>query len=379
MKDTFAIVYAGHGNPLLGDLIAHRCVSALPLAGRFRTIDVLLSNLSQSGIRDVGVIMQRNFQSLVEHIGSGDAWDLSSKRGGVALLTPFDQGLGTDLYHGFGDALFAKRYYINRQRSKYCLLLASDMVYRANYNDLLERHLETGADITLLYSRNLSIEQGDPTHLANLTINDDGRVVSASFAPVGPEGGCFNLGACIMEKGMLLRLVEDACAEGRYDFVADILEPALSQYKVMSLEHKGYSSRLTTVKSYFNMTRDMLSPEVRNDLFYAHGPVYTRIMDAPPVRFASGCEVDNSVCGNGCDIRGRVVGSVLFRGVVVEPDADIENCVIMQDTHIGRGARLRNAIIDKEVVIEAGARLIGTPNSQYVVRKGAIVKGESPQ
>ena len=105
MKDTFAIVYAGHGNQLLGDLIAHRCVAALPLGGRFRAIDLVLSNISASGIKNVGVITERNHQSLVEHIGSGDAWDLASKKGGIALLQPFDQGISTDLYHGFVDAL----------------------------------------------------------------------------------------------------------------------------------------------------------------------------------------------------------------------------------------------------------------------------------
>ena len=373
MNDTFAIVYAGHGNPLLGDLIAHRCVAALPLAGRFRTIDVLLSNLSQSGIRNVGVIMQRNFQSLVEHIGSGDAWDLNSKSGGVALLTPFDQGLGTGLYRGFGDALFAKRYYLNRQHAKYCLLLASDMVYRADYNELLEHHLATGADITLLYSRELRLGLGDPTHLANLHISD-GRVHGVDFEPVTAEGGNFNLGACLMEKDLLLRLLENACAEGRYDFVNDVIEPAASSYRVMALEHKGYSGRLTTVKSYFDMTRDMLDPEVRNNLFYANGPIYTRVMDAPPVRYANGCVVENSVFGNGCDVRGRVVGSVVFRGVCIEAGADVENCVIMQDSRISKGAYLRNAIIDKDVIVAEGARLIGTPDAQLVVRKGAIVE-----
>ena len=373
MKDTFAIVYAGHGNPLLGDLIAHRCVAALPLAGRFRTIDVLLSNLSQSGVRNVGVIMQRNFQSLVEHIGSGDAWDLNSKSGGVALLTPFDQGLGTGLYQSFGDALFAKRYYLNRQHSKYCLLLASDMVYRDDYNRLLDHHLETGADITVLYSRNLRLGVGDPTHLANLHIAD-GWVHGADFEPVSLEGGCFNLGACIMEKDLLLRLLENACAEGKYNFVSDIIEPALATHKVAALEHVGYSGRLTTVKSYFDMTRDMLDPEVRNDLFYAHGPVYTRVMDAVPVRYAKGCQVENSVFGNGCDVRGRVVGSVVFRGVSIEEGADVENCVIMQDSRIGKKAHLRNTIIDKDVLVGEGARLIGTPDAQLVVRKGSIVE-----
>lgn len=374
MNDTFAIVYAGHGNPLLGDLIAHRAVSALPLAGRFRTIDVLLSNISQSGIRNVGVIMQRNFQSLVEHIGSGDAWDLNSKSGGVALLTPFDQGLGTGMYQSFGDALFAKRYYIDRQKSKYCLLLASDMVYRADYNDLLDCHLKSDADITVLYSRELRMGEGDPTNIANLHITDDGWVTGGDFGPLGAGGGCYNLGACIMEKELLIKLVEDACAEGRYNFVTDIIEPALGDYKVAALEHKGYAGRLTTVKSYFDMTRDMLDPAVRNDLFYAHGPVYTRVADAPPVRYAKGCEVENSVFGNGCDIRGRVVGSVVFRGVSIGESADVQDCVVMQDSCIGEGAYLRNAIIDKDVVVAPGARIIGTPDLLTVVRKGLKVE-----
>ena len=120
--------------------------------------------------------------------------------------------------------------------------------------------------------------------------------------------------------------------------------------------------------------RGACDPEVRDELFYAHGPVYTRVMDAPPVRYAKGCIVENSVFGNGCDVRGRVVGSVVFRGVSVETDADVENCVIMQDSRIGAGAYLRNAIIDKDVIVGEGARLVGTPDAQLVVRKGTIVE-----
>ncbi|MBR3181701.1 MAG: glucose-1-phosphate adenylyltransferase subunit GlgD [Eggerthellaceae bacterium] len=368
MNDTFALVFAGHGNPLLGDLIAHRAVSALPLAGRYRTIDVVLSNIAQSGIRNVGVIMQRNFQSLVEHIGSGDAWDLNSKRGGVALLTPFDQGLGTGLYKGFGDALFAKRYYIDEQHAKYCFLLASDMVYREDYSRMLEHHIESGADITVLYSHDIRLGEGDPTLIANLDIKD-GWVTGGEFGPLGAGGGCYNLGASVMDKELLNKLVEEACAEGRYDFVTDIIEPALGQYKVAAVEHTGYAARLTTVKSYFDMTRDMLDPKVRDDLFFEQGPVYTRVMDAPPIRYAMGCEVVNSVFGNGCDVCGRVEGSVVFRGVKIAEGADVKDCVIMQDSQIGKGAYLRNVIIDKDVVVADGARVIGTPDNPQVIRK----------
>jgi glucose-1-phosphate adenylyltransferase len=176
-----------------------------------------------------------------------------------------------------------------------------------------------------------------------------------------------------MSKDLLIRLLEKACSEGRYDFMDDIIVPALSTHKVASVEHQGYSGRLTTVKSYFDMTRDLLDPEVRDELFYAHGPVYTRVMDAPPVRYCRGCTVENSVFGNGCEVRGRVVGSVVFRGVSIAKSADVENCVIMQDSRIGEGAFLRNVIIDKDVVVGKGARMIGTPDAQLVVRKGTII------
>ena len=140
------------------------------------------------------------------------------------------------------------------------------------------------------------------------------------------------------------------------------------------MEHEGYAGRITTVKSYFDLTRDMLDPKVREDLFYANGSVYTRVMDAPPVRFAGNCEVADSVFGNGCDVRGRVVGSVVFRGVSVAPGADVQDCVVMQDSTIGEGAHLRNVIIDKDVIVGAGARIVGTPDAPVVVRKGSIVE-----
>ena len=376
MKDTFAMVYAEPGNPLLGDLIAHRCVAALPVGGRFRAIDFLLSNLSASGIKDVGVITQRNFQSLDEHIGSGDAWDLARKKGGVALLHPFDQGIGTDLYRGFADALFAKRYYLERQTGRYCLLLNTDVVYRQDYRAMLDFHKKAGADITVLYAKDARLAAVRSEAAVRFKIDPEGWVYRIESADDAGDGACYNLGAMVIDKDLLVRLVEDACAAGRYDLVTDVLEPALARYKVAAFEHEGYAARISSVKTYAAVMQDMLKPEIRQELFFAHGPVHTRIMDAPPVRFASGCTVENSLCGNGCEIRGRVVNSVLFRGVHIDANADVENCIVMQDSRIGAGAHLRNAIIDKNSVVGAGARVVGTPDMITVARKGSIVEGK---
>lgn len=376
MNDTFAIIYAEHGNSLLGELIERRSVSALPLAGRFRTIDVLLSNIATSGIRNVGVITQSHYQSLIEHIGAGTAWDLGGKGGGVTLLPPYDLAGSVGRYHGVCDALFSKRDYINKRRERYCLMLGTDTVYREDYTRMLERHIEVDADITLLYSANEQLEGEGSTNMSYLQLDEEGWVVGLRPEPLEGESRCTALGAVLMRKDLLVRLVEDACAQGHYNFTTDLLEPAVKQFKVVAVEHEGYVGRITSVKSYFDLTRDLLDKQVRADLFEEKGPVYTRVMDAPPVRFSSGCQVEDSVFGNGCDVRGRVVGSVVFRGVSVAPGADIENCVVMQDSIIGENAHLRNVIIDKDVVIGAGARIVGTPDAPAVVRKGSIVEGD---
>ena len=140
------------------------------------------------------------------------------------------------------------------------------------------------------------------------------------------------------------------------------------------MQHTGYAARISSVKSYFDISRDMIDPEVRDELFHKHGPVHTRIKDAAPVKFATGCQVENSVIGNGCEVFGSVAGSVVFRGAVIEQGADVKDCIIMQNSFIGEGAHLRNAIIDKDVVVKPGARIVGTPDMPVVVRKASIIE-----
>ena len=239
----------------------------------------------------------------------------------------------------------------------------------------LDFHKKMGADITVLYAKDGRLGAPRSQNAVQFKIDSAGWVQGIAFDNEAAEDACWNLGAILMDKDLLLRLVEDACAEGRYDLIADILEPALSRYKVAAFEHEGYAARISSVRTYFRTMQDMLDPAVRQELFFAHGPVHTRIMDAPPVRFAQGCVVEHSVIGNGCEIRGRVQDSLLFRGVHIDEGADVENCIVMQDSHICAGAYLRNAIIDKNSVVGEGARVIGTPDMITVVRKGSIVEG----
>ncbi|WP_283169598.1 glucose-1-phosphate adenylyltransferase subunit GlgD [Curtanaerobium respiraculi] len=377
MNDAFSIVYAEQGSPMLRELIALRSVAALPFAGRYRIIDLLLSNLANSGIHNVGLITQRNYKSLMDQIGSGKPWDMSKKNGGIMVLPPYDLDASPGQYHSVCDALFAKRDFINHQRRSYCLVLETNAVYTQDYSVMFDRMQETGADIAILCSRNERLMADGTSKATFVQADDDGVVKDVSYEPFNPSGYVESLGAVLIRKDLLGRLVEDACAQGHYNFSTDVLEPAARRYKVVAVMHEGYAARVTSVKAYFDLNHDMLDPGVRRSLFFSENPVYTKTLDAPPIKFKRGCQVSNSLFGNGCIVRGRVADSVIFRGVTIDEDADVENCIIMQNTHVGRGAHLRNMIIDKDATIAPKARCVALPESPLIVRKGAVVEGEN--
>ena len=374
MNNAFAIVYAKQGDPQLRELVELRSVAALPFAGRYRMIDVILSNLTNSGVRSVGLITQRNYKSLIDHIGSGKEWNLSKKVGGLMILPPYDLAVGNDLYQGLPDALFSKRDYIEHQRWRYCLLIATDKVYRQDFNAMMDKHIESGADITVLYSRKESLKHDDTGSTYYFQMDGD-EVVGMSANGEGPGDVVANLGASIMDKELLMRLVEDTCADGLYNFDMDLLARNIGKYKVVGIEHEGYVGPISSVKTYFDLNTDMLNPDIRNELFDPEFPIYTKTHDSPPSLFESGCDADNSLFGNGCTVKGKVSNSIVFRGVQIDEDADIDNCIIMQNSHIGAGAKLRNMIIDKDAVIEPGARCMSVPYNPAIVRKGAVVEG----
>lgn len=371
MNDAFAIVYAKQGVQELQELIELRSAAALPLGGRYRMIDILLSNLSNSGVRSVGLITQRNYKSLIDHIGSGKEWNLSKKVGGLRILPPYDLATSRELYRGILDALLDKRDFIEHQRWKYCLIVATDKVYRQDYNAMLERHIETQADITVLCSHDAKL-MDDDSQTTYFEV-DNGIVKGIYETPIGSDRCYTNLGASLISKELLIRLVEDACADGHYAFDANLLKPAIKGLKIAAVEHKGYVGRLNSVKSYFDLNKDILDSKVRDELFDPSFPVYTKTMDAPPSRFTEGSSIHNSLFGTGCVVSGNVRDSVVFRGVHIDRGAEVSNCIVMGNTLIGAGAKVCNMIIDKDVVIEPGTRVISAPYDPKVIRKGTII------
>ncbi len=374
IRDAFGLVYAGEQNMNLRELVYHRTVGALPVGGRYRAIDFVLSNMVNSGIRNVGVIAQRSYHSLMDHLGSGKEWDLSRKEDGLFILPPFSSSENRGEYQGIVDAIKGVMSYVRRSKQQYCIFSGSYSIYNSTYDDALSYHIETGADITMLYSvEENDFFRGERYNDVRLHLNDEGRLIDMEVNSALSDSKMVGLDTYIIRKELLEYLVEDCASRGKHLFVSDLLMGNINRLKIMGYRHEGYVGRLHSVASYYKLNMDMLRPDISGDLFYGDNQIYTKIKDEVPAKYSKTSNVKNSLVANGCIIEGEVEDSVLFRSVYVGKGAKIKNSIIMQDSEVYNNSDLEYVILDKSVNIRQGRRLVGDKVFPVIIRKGAIV------
>ena len=373
IKDVFGLIYAGEENFNLRELVLARSVAALPVGGRYRVIDFPLSNMVNSGIRNVGIITQKNYQSLMDHVGSGKEWDLSRKTDGLFMLPPFDNAENTGIYRGISDAIRSNMSYIKRASQPYCLLVGSSTVHTATYNHMLKSHLEKKADITILYNVDNAGEGREPYRDLRLFTDEDGWVTEMDYNFKYSSSDKVGMEVYLIHKSLLEYVIDRSIAHGHFDFVGDALMKNVKNLRILGIEHKGYVGRLDSVNAYYDMNLDMLRPEVQKDLFYTGRPVYTKIKDEAPVKYGQDAVVKNSLLANGCVIKGEVEDCMLFRGVRVGKGAKLKGCIIMQECDIDVNCSLEYIIADKNCHIREGRRLVGDPNYPSIIRKGSVL------
>ena len=373
-KNVFGLIYAGENNMNLRDLVYMRALGALPLGGKYRAIDFALSNMVNTGIRNIGVITQKNYHSLMDHLGSGKEWDLSRKNDGLFVLPPFDTYQNTGQYRGYVDAIKNVMAYVRRAKQQYCLLTGSYTICNTTYDELIHEHMSSGADITLLYNVLPNLEPEDNMFKdIRLEVDETGRVIDMEINSHAPKYLKAGMDIYLMRKDLLEYLVEEASARGKSSLVRDVLIANLNRLNIRGVEHKGYVGRLHNVASYFQMNMDFLKEDVQKELFYTENPILTKIKDEVPAKYGSSAKVSNSLVANGCIIEGTVENSILFRGVRVEPGSVIKNSIVMQDSEVYQNSYLENVILDKQVHIRTGKRLIGSDGFPVIIRKGAVV------
>lgn len=374
--NALGIIFPNGYDSLVPELVAERLMASIPFAGRYRMVDFVLSSMVNCGIDNVSVIVRKNYHSLMDHLGSGRAWDLTRKNGGLNIVPPFAEKT-VKVYNGRVEALASILDFLKDQKEKYVIMSEANIAANFDFKAMLNAHIESGADLTLAYAQE-EIPKGlikpfDVNKDLYYTLDiEDGRVKEIQINPETPGIQNLSMNIYIMDRELLIRQVSAAFVRGHVYFERDIVAPQLDKLNVQAYKFTGYLARISSIKSYFDENMKLLDDE-NLDALFGSNHIYTKIRDDNPTRYMEGAKADNIMAADGCIIEGEVQNSILFRGVKVGRGAKVKNCVLMQDTVIEPGAELEYIISDKDVTITADKELKGTDSFPVYVAKYQVV------
>lgn len=355
-------------------LTAHRPVAALPFGGRYRMIDFTLSSMSAAGIDTVGIYLKDNERSLMDHIRSGQPWDMDRMTGGIFYFSP-----GSSADHTFdlkGDIM---NYYNNidildKSNCEYVVMAGTNMAMNVDLREVLKAHQESKADVTVVYRNYPSTDHYyDNAYVLN---TDEGDHISSFGIKIVKRGGQnvpeftkISTEIYLLKVSLLKELIEDAVSSGVSIYMREVLHDAARLYNYRGWEYKGFIGYCSSVYNYYESNMDLLNEEHLMSLIYGSHEIHTKIRNENPAYYGVDSKVSNCLIANGCVIEGEVTNSILFRRVVVEKGAKIENSIIMQNGVIKAGAELKNCIADKNVIVSEGEVMSGTEKNPLVLVK----------
>lgn len=375
-NEALGVIFPNSYDGLVPELVKERLMASIPFASRYRLVDFVLSSMARAGIDNVSLIARENYLSLMDHLGSGREWDLARKNGGLNIIPPYAQK-EIKVYDGRVEALESIKSFLVSQKEKYVVMSDSNLVLNINYADVIAAHKRNGADVTMVYRKqeipeNFKKPLGT-NHDLYYTLEVEGNRVTQLFVNSKREGEVnFSMNMYVIERELLIRLIDEAYVLGFTCFERDVLAPQIDMLDIQGYCYDGYVAFIHDMKSYFDENMKLLKAENLDGLF-GPGPIWTKIRDDNPTRYIKGAKVSNVMASDGCVIEGEVENSVLFRGVKVGKGAKVKNCVLMQDTVVGEGANLEYVITDKDVTITPGKSLVGTDTFQVFVAKKQTV------
>jgi len=370
--NAVGIILAGGKNRRLGLLTKNRATSALPVGSCYRAIDFPLSNMTNSGIGKVAVMTQYNSRSLHDHLSSSKWWDLGRKQGGLFVLSPFLANDHASSFRGTADSIYQNLTFLRRSKEKYVVISSGDCIYKMDYNDMLKFHRAQEADISIAY-RHVPHHE-DIRRYGVLQLDDQGRLIDMEEKPLDPISNLASTGVYIIGRELLISLIEELASEGRSDLVRDLFSRYRKRLRIFGYHFDGFWRNVGSIDSYFNCNMDFLDKGVR-DTFIANAPhIQTKPKDEPPAKFNSAATVSNSLIGSGTILDGCAYTSIIFRNVRIGEHSNVRNSLLMEGAKVGRNCVIEYAILDKEVVVRDGAKVLGNPNAIVVVEKGSVIE-----
>lgn len=364
LKNYMGIINLDENEDRIRELTRHRPLASVPIAGRYRIIDFILSNMTNAGIDNIGIFTKVNSRSLMDHLSNGRPWDLNRKIEGLRVFNFSENDPVYDDIHNFSNNME----YFTYSRQQYVIVAPSYMICNIDYHKLAKYHEDSENDITIVYKK---VNDADRSFYKCdvLNIYNGDRIAS-----VGENIGTYKeanicMETYVMKKELFIEIVYDCVRTGRCRKLKKAIYSSLDRYNVGAYEFMGYLKCVNSLYSYYKANMDFLNPRVNKEIFFDQSPIYTKTKDESPTKYTNDSHVVNSIVASGCVIEGYVENCVISRKVHIAKGAILKDCIILQNCEIGPNAKLSNIITDKYVKIEADKELKGDKDIPLVIER----------
>ncbi|MGI6211714.1 MAG: glucose-1-phosphate adenylyltransferase subunit GlgD [Anaerovoracaceae bacterium] len=373
--DAAGIIFTDSFDAELGGLTNNRTLASIPFAGRYRLVDFPLSNMANAGIRNIGIITKKNYQSLMGHVRSGGDWDLDRKNGGLTVLPPFsrDNNSNGDVYENRLEGLLANTSYLKGLPEKYIIMSSCANVSNVDLEKVLEAHIQSGARITLLYAKNpLNCQKGIDSTCFRL--DQDENVTELIVTDDRSDDMVISMNTFVFSRDDLMDILWKADRDNLESLRRDVIASIVQEGGAKAYGVDDPVLFIDNVSGYLASSLSLLEEEIQDQLFRNEKrPIITPARDSAPTRYGKNAKASNSLIADGAIIEGEVRNSVIFRGVHIKEGALVENSVVMQGAEISENARVNYAVIDKKALIDEERLLSGyVTHPFYAERKARI-------
>ena len=348
----------------------YRTIPAMSFLGRYRIIDIVLSNMVNSGIDHIKILTKNKPRSLIEHIGSGSQYNINSKSGSLQILYT-DEPVSNPLY--FTDLALLRQYAntIADSKQDYVLIAPSFMINRINFQDMIAQHVKSGADITVAYK---NIDDADTNFLRCHKLTFEGEHIVDSNLNQGDEKSApISLETYVMTTDFFLKVLKNAAKVSALYTLKEFLTAQARKMKVLGYQYKGYLSCINSLKKYYDTNMELIDYDKAMELFDKDWPIYTKTNDSSPTFYSDSANVHHSLIANGCAIRGTVENCIIGRGAKIHKGAVIRNSLILPQAEIFEDAHIEYAVIDKHAEVKYVKEIVGSEdNLMYVARRDTV-------
>ncbi|MDO4197528.1 MAG: glucose-1-phosphate adenylyltransferase subunit GlgD [Erysipelotrichaceae bacterium] len=346
----------------------YRPISATSVLGRYRVIDFMLSNFTNSGIDNIKVYLKNRPRSIVEHI-SGTSYNINSKSGNIQMLMGEGDFSNNAFYNVDVQAFKTYMEFIKTESASYVVIAPSHFIFKQDFSEMVNYHVKSRNDITVLYQAGTNLNDhalgGDL-----LTIDENGRVIAFDKNRGKYKKGNLSLETYVMDAITFKNLVDEASETSSLYSLSDIIADVVRAMRVGAYQHKGYCSCVSTLKEYHETNIELRQEKLLSKLIEDSWPIYTKTSDSSPTLYREGAVVKGSIVANGCQVEGTVVDSVIGRNVVIKEGAVIKNSVILPDTFIDKNVKLENAVVDRLAIVTHIKELKGTAEKPIYIKRG---------